>query len=155
MMLLPLAFTVILALYGWSLIKRLAKGREAFDLYSSVISTLEQIEDDATKAWAGNLKSLPEFTEIKLLAKVADIEQRLGLLDKHYRSNKKPAKDTAQRMLKLRQLLTKESDAESESIFLAEEFRIIEIHRLANTMISELLEENYDYINKLRQWSLF
>ena len=137
-----LALSTLLAIYGWRLITRLARRREAYDLYCSILSLLEQLDADGQRAWESCTDFLDEYTELKLLSKIADVEQRLRLIDKHY-SPGIPSKITSTDILELRRLLTTTSD-----LVPPEELRSVAIHRLTTTMISILLEENYQYITK-------
>lgn len=148
--------TVVLAFYGWTLIKRLAQGREAQDLYTSVISTLEQLENDAEQAWKQNPQFLPEYIELRILAKVADIEKRLELIDRYYKSRTKSSVDGKKQMKELRRLLTAAPDLIQVSAQTSStQTRIIEVHGLINTMIGNLIEENYEYVNTIRKWWKF
>lgn len=132
-----------LAAYGWHLITQLAKRREAHDLYGSVLSLLEQLDVDGRRAWGSDRRShLDEYTERKFLSKIIAIEQRLGLIHKHYY----PADPhgIANKQLRiLREYLTAyplENPPEKS--------RTVAIHALIADMVGNLLEENYAYINQ-------
>ncbi len=75
---------IFLAVYGWYVVTRIAQYRAASDLYHSAISILEQLEKDGIAAWADGPGKLDEYTELKLKARLAAVEQRFNLLKKHY-----------------------------------------------------------------------
>ena len=138
---------ILLAFYGWYLITQLAKRREAYELYSSVVSLLEKLDTDAKRAWKHNPASLDEYTEWKLVSKRDDVERRLELIKKYYSRPSKPAKITTRQLSKLRILLTTTSD-----LVPSEEPRNVAIHRLTADMIHTLLDESYEYINRPIWW---
>ena len=133
---------IVLTLCGWRLITRLTKRREAYDLCSSVQSLLEQLDADGRHAWEGQSDTLDEYTERKLLSKIAAVEQRLGLIRKHYYPAD-PSGITDEQLLYLRQLLTADS-----RLISPKEPRTVAIHGLITDMVGSLLEENYAYINE-------
>jgi len=137
-----------LAVYGWHLITQLAKRREAYDLYTSAQSLLEQLDADGRRAWKNHPQSLDDYTEQKLLSKTSALEQRLELLRKHYGYPADASKITNQQLSDLRKLLTAAPDLLSGE----ERDRTIAIHRLTAEMVSILLEQNYAYISKSPWW---
>jgi len=137
-----------LAAYGWHLVTQLAKRREAYDLYASAQSLLEQLDADGRHAWKNHPQFLDNYTEQKLLSKTIALEQRLELLRKHYGYPANVPEITNQQMFDLRKLLTAAPDLLSGE----ERDRTIAIHRLTAEMVSILLEQNYAYINKSPRW---
>jgi len=137
-----------LAAYGWHLVTQLAKRREAYDLYASAQSLLEQLDADGRRAWKSHPQFLDDYTEQKLLSKTIALEQRLELLRKHYGHPANVPEITNQQMFDLRKLLTAAPDLLSGE----ERDRTIAIHRLTAEMVSILLEQNYAYINKSPWW---
>lgn len=140
---LPTIVAVFLAAYGWFVITWLAKCRAAYDIYCSVISLLEQLEIDGVKAWAASAEALDEYVEIKLLSKIACVEQRLNLIQKYYSSRNESTKITGTQIRELRRYLTTTPDLVPQG-----ESRDVVIHYITNNMISILLEESYEHINK-------
>ena len=138
-----------LAVYGWWLIHRLAKSREAYDLYGSVITLLEELLNDGENAWQTNPPQLDSHTELKLTAKLAAVEQRLGLIQKHYHAMPSPEQQTIEKEIaELRKNLTISQDQVRQ-----EEPRETAILRLTTTIATKLLEESYRYIaDGRRQW---
>lgn len=137
-----------LATYGWRLITQLAKRREAYDLYTSAQSLLEQLDTDGRCAWKNPSQPLNDYTEQKLLSKTIALEQRLELLRKHYGYPADAPKITNQQLSNLRKLLTAAPDLLSGDV----RDRTIAVHRLTTQMVSILLEQNYAYINKSPWW---
>ena len=131
-----------LAAYGWHLITQLAKRREAHDLYGSVLSLLEQLDADGQQAWSGGRGPLDGYTERKFLSKIMAIEQRLGLIHKHYY----PADPHGVANKQLRTLREYITAYPLENP--PEKSRTVAIHALIADMVGNLLEENYAYINK-------
>ena len=129
----PIIF-VLLAIYGWYVVTRIAQYRAASDLYYSAIAMLEQIEKDGIEAWIHGPQGLDEYTELKLKTKITAVEQRFRLLRKHY-----DGADFTENIADLRRYLTMDNFPASRST---------EIHRLVADMITRLLEENYAYINR-------
>lgn len=132
-----------LAAYGWHLITQLAKRREAHDLYGSVLALLEQLDADGREAWGGDRRSsLDGYTEQKFLSKTLAIEQRLGLIHKHYYPAD-PHGIANNQLSILREYLTAyplENPPQKP--------RTVAIHALIADMVGNLLEENYAYINQ-------
>lgn len=146
-----LAITVSLAVYGWRLITQLAKRREAYDLYCSIILLVEQLETDSIKVWIDRLDDLDEYTELKLLSKLVIVELKLQFIQQHYRFQRTPEVtiiDSSQ-IANLRSYLTKPPDS-----VLDEQTRFTYVHRLTATMVKDLLEACYEGINK-RRWLPF
>ena len=143
----PLVVTVSLALYRWWLITQLAKRREAYDLYCSIISLLEQFEADGIKIWTNRLDDLDEYRELSLVSKIADVEQRLQVIQQYYRFRRKSeaAVIDSMQIANLRSYLTVSPDLVPD-----ESTRHIHIHRLTTTMVRNLLEASYEDINKRR-----
>ena len=137
---------VVLAFYGWFLVVQLAKRRESHDLYCSVISLLEQLEVNAERAWAGAPACLDEYTERKLLSKIAAVEQRYGLIKWYYKNPEEPASITPEKIGEFHLFIT--LDAGALSRIRPSEDRNVAIHRLTATMVQYLLEEDYAYINR-------
>ncbi len=133
---------ILLALYGWVLIFWLAKRREAHDLYSSTIPLLEQLEIEGEQAWSAAPGSLGEYTERRLTSKLAAIEQRVGLIQRHYRSFENSS-EIAEEIQCLHEFLTAASD-----LLPAGESRSTAIHRHTTELIRLLLEADYEHINK-------
>jgi len=132
-----------LAAYGWHLITQLAKRREAHDLYGSVLSLLEQLDADGRDAWGGGRRvALDGYTEQKFLSKILAIEQRLGLIHKHYYPAD-PHGIASNQLWILREYLTAYPLKNSP-----EKSRTVAIHALIADMVGNLLEENYAYINQ-------
>lgn len=140
---------VSLAIVGWQLINRLAKRREAYDLYCSVITLLEQLNIEGRTAWQKESKFLDEYTEWNLLSKVASAEQRIELINKHYT----PTEITSKHIHELRKYLTTTPDLFLDG-GLQKETRHAVIHRQTTDMIGTLLDEIYMHINK-RFWDRF
>lgn len=138
-----------LAVYGWWLIHRLAKSREAHELYSSVIALLEELLVDGENAWRAKPPQLDSHTELKLTAKLAAVEQRLALIQKHYQAMPQPEQASFERQIaELRRNLTISEDQVRQ-----EEPRETAILRLTTTMATILLEESYRYMaSGRRQW---
>lgn len=143
MELLPIIVAVALAAYGWFVITWLAKCRAAYDLYSSVISLLEQLEVDGVQAWDDCTEVLDEYVELRLLSKLADVEQRLNLIQKYYKGRQETPKITTSQIGELRKYLTTTPDLVPQ-----EKPRNVAIHYITTTMISVLLEESYKHINE-------
>jgi len=131
-----------LAAYGWHLITQLAKRREAHDLYGSVLALLEQLDADGRDAWGGGGRTLDGYTEQKFLSKILAIEQRLGLIHKHYYPAD-PHGIANNQLSILREYLTAYPLKNSP-----EKSRTVAIHALIADMVGNLLEENYAYINQ-------
>jgi len=140
---------IILALYGWWLINRLAKSREAYDLHHSVIALLEQLVADGTAAWESNPAKLDDHTELKLTSKVAAVEQRIDLIKKHYTARLGTAQEVTSNIVELRRNLTISKDQMREG-----EVREAAILRLSSVISSSLLENNYSYIVAGRKLSI-
>ncbi|MDA8002328.1 MAG: hypothetical protein MPL62_13695 [Alphaproteobacteria bacterium] len=139
------------AVYGWFLFVRLAKNRQAHDLYSSSIALLQELETEGIAAWSNGKRSLDEYTELKLTSRISGVEQRLALISKYYNEKQKDeSHEITSQIWELRARITQTADH-----FPSEEDRRIDIHRLTNNMVSELLAENHEHINKhfwLLQW---
>ena len=136
---------VLLARYSWRLLKQITKGREAYELYNSITATLEQLKTDSIRA--KDDAPLSEHEELLTTAKIADVEKRLDLLNRYYEGNKNSVADIKRKVRILRKLLSAPSDVVPNV-----ENRVTSIHKLVNDMMSELIEENYAYINKIRRW---
>ena len=143
---------LLLAVYGWFLITRLAKRREAYDLYSSVLSLLEQLDTDGRRAWKNRPEFLDEYTERKLLSKTAFLEQRLELIWKHYSLPTVQTEVTTDALSDLRILLTAPPNSLTLKESRSKESRSVAINHLTSTLTRILLEENYTYINQPRWW---
>ena len=139
---------VTIAGYGWWLVNRLAMSREASDLYSSAILLLEQLRRDGKEAWSGNVRELDVHTELQIVSKLADIEQRIGLVSKFYDSRFRRENDFTGQILRLRRYLTIASDRLS-----ANTLRDMEILRLTSAIISSLLNDSYSYVARGRRYS--
>ncbi|MGI9311417.1 MAG: hypothetical protein ACR2P7_07790 [bacterium] len=142
---------ILLAIYGWLLITRLAKRREAYDLYSSIIVLLEQIEADGEGAWKTAQGVLDAYTVLRLLAKLAAVEHRVRLIRAHYNQPARLAKPavSTEEITELRNLLTTPDALMHDR----GEARIIAIHSITTNLVADLLEESYEHINK-RRWML-
>ena len=141
---------VAIAGYGWWLVNRLAKSREASDLYNSAILLLEQLRRDGKEAWSGNVTELDVHTELQIVSKLAAIEQRIGLVSKYYDARFRLEDAFTGQILKLRRYLTIASDRLS-----AGTLRDMEILRLTSAIISSLLVDSYSYVARGRRYSMW
>lgn len=139
-----------LAIYGWWLVNRLAKSREAYDLHHSVILLLEQLVVDGKSAWGDRNEKLDNHTELKITSKVAAVEQRLALIQKHYRVRNGSTEDATRQIAELRRNLTISKDQMQKG-----EQRELAILRLTTVISSGLLEDNYKYMVAGRRSSLW
>ena len=137
---------IILATYGWWLINRLAKSREAHDLCSSAAVLLEQLAVDGSNAWKRNPPKLEDYTELQLVSKLAAVELRLNLIHNHYRIRGSPKESPVGKILELRRYLTITPDKLPDG-----ENRNVAILRLTSDLVGDLLDQNYRYSARGRQ----
>lgn len=102
----PLLVTVFLACFGWFLIARLAQNREAYDLYTSLVSLVEKLGEEGTALWQSEREKLNQQEELRLKLRLAELEQRLGIIRKHYSHRKKTEIVTSKQIWQLRHYLT-------------------------------------------------
>ena len=141
---------VILACYGWWLIVQHAKYREAYELYASIISLLDQLVDEGKKAWVKNMENLDQHTELKFLLLLEAVEQRLNILILLYSNSGKSMTAIREQILQLRHYLT------AVPIKLGTEIsRSNGILRVTHGITSTLLNQNYQAIEKGRQRSVW
>jgi len=138
---------ILLAWRGWLLLMWLTKRREAYDLYCSVIATLQQLEGEGIEAWQQGAGTLDRHAERKLTMKLKYFEKMLDLLWDHYYKNRDMRESIKDEILIFRMRLTKSDDSLSPT-----ENRSTDIHRLVNNMMSKLLDTNYAYLNQRRWW---
>lgn len=144
-----LMVVVLLAIYGWCLLVRLAKRREAFDSYNSIILLLEQFKIDAKQTWADeNINSLDPWRELTLTTKLSNIEQRINLMQKYYNSE---ATRFSEEIFKLRHHCTIDNNHQQ---LLSDEPRCLAIHRIISDMVIGLTEDSFEYINQISIFSL-
>ena len=141
----PIAITVILAVYGWAVIARIAKYRAASDLYNSAILLLEQLESDGEKAWSDNPNALDEYTERKLSSKIASFEQRIYLIQKFYNKHEDDNSRIKENIHVLHKYLTADMRSEPHIEY---EYRKRENQLIISEMTYSLLESSHEYINK-------
>ena len=133
-----------LTLYGWYLIRSLSRRREVYDLYTSIIALLQQLEDEGNRAWQKNRNALTKHTELRLLAKLAGVEKRVNLIRRYYLTPNSPFTDMKKDFVRLRRCLTVDRNLLLET----ETPRDTTLLRLINDMVGQLLENNYAYINE-------
>ena len=144
--------TAILACYGWYLIVQLAKRREAYDLCISLVSLIEKLGEEGRVLWQSAPEKLEQHDEFRLKLRLAELEKRLSLLQKHYRNPNKPTIITSTQIWQLRNYLTvapMEYFPEGSSMD-----RGNGIIQLTSAMTSNLLDYNYDYLNLGRSNSI-
>jgi len=139
---------ILLAVRGWILLMRLARRREAYDLYCSAVANLQQLEDEGIKAWLQRVSALDDNTVRRLTMKLAYFEKMLDLLMKHYYKKSNMRKDIEEDIQIFRMCLTQNADSLPANLD-----RSDAIHDRAITMMGKLLDANYAYINK-RPWRL-
>ena len=139
---------VILACFGWWLFVQHAKYREVSELYSSIITALEQLAIDGKNAWEKNLEKLDQHTELKFLLQLKAVEQRLIILNSHYSNLGKSIQPAQNQIWLLRHYLTA-----MPLKFGTELSRDNGILRLTHAMASTLLDQNYSYVRKGRRGS--
>ena len=145
---LSIAVPFLLALYGWLVITRIAKRREAYDLCMSIIALSERTEQMAADAWKEQEKRLDrhadlgQYTEKRLTTLISEIELRLdGFLHRYYHStdiSRKKIRYLRQLAIAPRELL---GDIDS---------RELELHTEVSEIIADLLKANYEYMNRKR-----
>ena len=143
------AIAVVIASYGWWLVNRLAKSREASDLYSSAILLLEQLRKDGKEAWSDNVSELDEYTQLQIVSKLTAIEQRIRLVSKYYDSRFRRKTSFTAQIFKLRRYLTIASDRLS-----ANTPHDTEVLRFTSAIISSLLDDSYSYVARGRKFSM-
>lgn len=139
-----------LATYGWLLIVWLAKRREIYDLFRDTISHLEKLEEDWERAWRDSRMS-PDGMDSNILKKCFEEhamgEIRIDLVQKYYQGLKDPkTRETLLEHLgKLRQSFSGEDE---EGVIWTVEKRRASIQGNVTLLKGELINENYNHINK-------
>ena len=137
---LPIIVAVGLALYGWRLLRKLARSRFSYDVCVSIISQLEQLEAESRQAWDAPTTVLARYAEERLAALTTGVETRIAILHNHYHKTRITNEDQR----RLRQLAT--LPAEDIQPVPA---RDRELQSLVTKLITTLLEDNHTYINKI------
>ena len=137
----PIATSLIalfLAVFGWRIIIRISKRRESYDICSSLIGLLERMETDVTNAWSPSTSFLDPYTEKRLSNLITGIELRLDILHSHYHSTR----ITSEQMQLMKQLTT------LPEALLSGADRGFGLHVLVTELITILLEDNYEFMNR-------
>ncbi len=109
---------------------------------------MEQLAVDGNDAWNDNLAKLADYTELRLVSKIAGVELRLSLICKYYKGQRELIASILDEIPKLRRCLAITPDKLPQG-----ESRNVAILRLTNKLAGILLDANYRYSERGRRTS--